>query len=461
MAKKKLSSKSNYVPNRMINEIEVERNGKTTYIDGANVLDGMYVKKGVKFAKGGSIQKIVSNFTPVAVKHSGNEKEGYSVLIKDKKSDFTAWVDVWVDTEYQDVNTDWNMYIFDLKDTNDVRQKTLQENTDIFEDATSTAIQYLEDKGVIMQDDKAKWHYAKGKKALGGFLVGVGVGVAGKYAYDKYGKKGTTKRVAKGKKKKFGNGGGVAVSSENGGYTIGTNADYSSNHPSTDVDYSMYAKGGGVGKNRFKLGDKVKVVRGANKGEKGIVSNTDSDFFGDYTIDVRGHKLSGFKADDLIKYAKGGSLKSKAKYVPNYMVQSVEVERKGKTTDIDGADIYDGFYVKKGVKFAKGGNLKTKNGVSYKVIEFNSPMGKYKYVINGLKIGGYNFSYVSDKKLSDAEIERVASENKFANGGSVWGGTAESSQDGMLIGGTNSELTSNQYGEGGSIDTWEYSIGGL
>jgi hypothetical protein len=337
MAKKKLSSKSNYVPNRMINEIEVERNGKTTYIDGANVLDGMYVKKGVKFAKGGSIQKIVSNFTPVAVKHSGNEKEGYSVLIKDKKSDFTAWVDVWVDTEYQDVNTDWNMYIFDLKDTNDVRQKTLQENTDIFEDATSTAIQYLEDKGVIMQDDKAKWHYAKGKKALGGFLVGVGVGVAGKYAYDKYGKKGTTKRVAKGKKKKFGNGGGTAVSSENGGYTVGTNADFNSNQYQPDVDLQLMKRGGG--------------------------------------------------------------LKSKAKYVPNYMVQSVEVERKGKTTDIDGADILDGFYVKKGVK--------------------------------------------------------------FANGGSVWGGTAESSQDGMLIGGTNSELTSNQYGEGGSIDTWEYSIGGL
>jgi antirestriction protein len=69
-----------------------------------------------------------------------------------------------------------------------------------------------------------------------------------------------------------------------------------------------FANGGGVGKNRFKLGDKVKVVRGANKGEKGIVSNTDSDFFGDYTIDVRGHKLSGFKADDLIKYAKGGGV---------------------------------------------------------------------------------------------------------------------------------------------------------
>lgn len=66
---------------------------------------------------------------------------------------------------------------------------------------------------------------------------------------------------------------------------------------------------GSTVKGGFKLGDKVKVVRGANKGEKGVVSNTDSDFFGDYTIDVRGHKLSGFKADDLIKYAKGSTVK--------------------------------------------------------------------------------------------------------------------------------------------------------
>jgi len=72
----------------------------------------------------------------------------------------------------------------------------------------------------------------------------------------------------------------------------------------------QYAKGSTV-KGGFKLGDKVKVIRGANKGEKGVVSNTDSDFFGDYTINVRGHKLSGFKADDLIKYANGGGVGDK------------------------------------------------------------------------------------------------------------------------------------------------------
>lgn len=56
MAKKSLSSKSNYIPKSMINEIEVLRKGKVTDIDGANLLDGAYVKKNVKYAKGSTVK---------------------------------------------------------------------------------------------------------------------------------------------------------------------------------------------------------------------------------------------------------------------------------------------------------------------------------------------------------------------------------------------------------------------
>jgi hypothetical protein len=51
----KLSSKAKYIPNRDIAEIEIERNGKSKSIDGANILDGVYVKKGTKFADGGAM----------------------------------------------------------------------------------------------------------------------------------------------------------------------------------------------------------------------------------------------------------------------------------------------------------------------------------------------------------------------------------------------------------------------
>jgi hypothetical protein len=69
--------------------------------------------------------------------------------------------------------------------------------------------------------------------------------------------------------------------------------------------------------------------------------------------------LSGLTDGDVSAgyFAKGGKVSSKYKYVPNRMIQAVEVERNGKTTEIDGADILDGLYVKKGVKFAKGGMI--------------------------------------------------------------------------------------------------------
>ena len=57
---------------------------------------------------------------------------------------------------------------------------------------------------------------------------------------------------------------------------------------------------------------------------------------------------------------KSASSKGKSKnymYIPNYMISGAEVSNKGKTTDIDGANILDGIYVKKGTKYAKGGGV--------------------------------------------------------------------------------------------------------
>jgi uncharacterized protein (DUF2267 family) len=68
--KKPLSERFNYIPNYMIQEVEVERKGKTTFIDAANILDGVYVKKGVKYAHGGEI----SHLAPKYKTHRNNEK---------------------------------------------------------------------------------------------------------------------------------------------------------------------------------------------------------------------------------------------------------------------------------------------------------------------------------------------------------------------------------------------------
>jgi hypothetical protein len=69
------------------------------------------------------------------------------------------------------------------------------------------------------------------------------------------------------------------------------------------------------------------------------------------------------------KMAKGGKLASKAKYIPKYQIEEVEVDINGKEKEIDGADLLDGLYVKKAAvmtkkaapKKAKGGEVKAKS----------------------------------------------------------------------------------------------------
>lgn len=136
-----------------------------------------------EMAKGGEVGKIASKFKPVVAKHEGDAKEGYSVLVKDKNSNFSAWVDVYISGD--DVSTDWNKYIFNLKDSKDVKQKALQENTDIFDMATSEATDYLEKKGLIHQDDKG-WHYGKSGKSSGGSMATGGKAGNKKYILESY-----------------------------------------------------------------------------------------------------------------------------------------------------------------------------------------------------------------------------------------------------------------------------------
>ena len=77
-------------------------------------------------------------------------------------------------------------------------------------------------------------------------------------------------------------------------------------------------------------------------------------------------------------FAKGGKLNN-YKYVPNRMIQAVEVERNGRETEIDGANVIDGLYVKKGVKFEHGGETHRGEG--------GDMYAKGGMVSHGLKVG--------------------------------------------------------------------------
>lgn len=107
-------------------------------------------------------QKIIDNFEPVRLEMDGGDGTYASVLVGDKNSDFTAWIDVAI--KNNDVECDWNQYITNLRDTNEVINKKVREDAKVFELATGEAIQTLQDKNIITQDEKGFWHWVTKKE---------------------------------------------------------------------------------------------------------------------------------------------------------------------------------------------------------------------------------------------------------------------------------------------------------
>jgi hypothetical protein len=206
-----LGSKSKYVPNRMITEISVERKGKETIIDGADVLDGMYVKKGTKFADGGGVNN--EQITLV----NGNGKK-YSV----------GMPKIYIAERY----------------INEVALSHILENT------------------------------------------------------------------------------GLEFEKSGNGYMYEAQPTSSNQIVALLLTYNF----------------KTKYMNSS------LNKNTLVLYFNNERMEEGG------------MMARGGGLGSKSKYIPNRMITEVSVERNGRETIIDGADIFDGFYAKKGVKFADGGS---------------------------------------------------------------------------------------------------------
>ena len=66
-----------------------------------------------------------------------------SVLVQSE--DIKVWVDVWQDDQGE-INADWNKYIFHLDCEEDVKISKFQECCSNFDEATSVAISYYEEK---------------------------------------------------------------------------------------------------------------------------------------------------------------------------------------------------------------------------------------------------------------------------------------------------------------------------
>jgi len=92
----KLSSKAKYIPKRDIEEVEVDQNGKEKMIDGADLLDGIYVKKKALAKKAPAKKKPTKKASggEVKPKHNRGGNVGQIVkLAKEIRKDDEKWTD--------------------------------------------------------------------------------------------------------------------------------------------------------------------------------------------------------------------------------------------------------------------------------------------------------------------------------------------------------------------------------
>lgn len=88
------------------------------------------------------------------------DEDGICVLTQD--GDIQTWMDVWIEND--DIICDWNKYIFFSDDPDDVKIQEYQKDVDNFEEVSSEVILFLENKGLVKQNDDATWSMKKYRK---------------------------------------------------------------------------------------------------------------------------------------------------------------------------------------------------------------------------------------------------------------------------------------------------------
>jgi hypothetical protein len=110
---KKIIDKYKYLPNRMVDSVTVKNDGKKTTINSKDILDGFYVKKGVKYADGGEVGDFFYDSRkdkPFQVIFEDGAKIGIQYLGADKKPIGKVETITKTDFEYNVKNGAWGKW---------------------------------------------------------------------------------------------------------------------------------------------------------------------------------------------------------------------------------------------------------------------------------------------------------------------------------------------------------------
>jgi hypothetical protein len=105
------------------------------------------------------VKHIIDNYDPYVVKIQEVDRY-FSVLIKDKNSDFESWLDVWVTDTNNDIESEWNQQIYYNNNSNDIIKKEVESDNDVFSMSESVALYKLLDDNMIYEEDDKYYYYS-------------------------------------------------------------------------------------------------------------------------------------------------------------------------------------------------------------------------------------------------------------------------------------------------------------
>jgi hypothetical protein len=391
-----IQSKSKYIPNILVQEVEIEKNGKTTYVDGADIINGLYVKRKVKYADGG--ETMIINGRSMAFKANYKPQKGVSKTVfisKDSDDSYTVFdTDEKVlmklnETEFKKHQMSGELEL--------IKVYTIDKSS-IFEMSEKDAVEYFSDNLKSADIDIMFYHgdtldvNKSGRKEFDEIVLSDfqteddfkkstgydiqdfdqiidpdGNELEELYAENTYnwsylGKNDYVFRVYEDtmQERVF-----LIVSPHRGGDPRGNyGKSYVKEYEDKDAAIYDFAETLSFTKGiyfEFKDGSTIRYFSQQHSDVHYFEADGEDHVGVASTLEeYMSSKFKRWEGDDFLNdivrdfdnqkdiYRKGGRLTDKYKYIPNIYVSAAEVERKGKTTEIDGADIYNGIYVKKG-----------------------------------------------------------------------------------------------------------------
>lgn len=109
-------------------------------------------------------QYLIDNFEGKVTHYENDFKDGMAAYVYDAALDFGCWMDIIIDTKYNDLYSEWNQYIFCTTDFEDCVAQKFQEDDRMFDYCDSVATTFFINKGIIIDDEKKGYYWNKNPK---------------------------------------------------------------------------------------------------------------------------------------------------------------------------------------------------------------------------------------------------------------------------------------------------------